>query len=80
MKRLKEDKRRHCNSLLYIRNVSDTVKDYFKAYCAKRGKTMSQVIKDFMKDSVNAEMTIQRDMRKAKDREERTSDEVHGDN
>ena len=37
---------------LFIRNLPTHIKDHFKAYCAKRGMNMTQVIVDFMRACV----------------------------
>ena len=37
---------------LYIRGIPVNLKNYFKAYCAKRGKTMSSLIVSFMREVV----------------------------
>jgi hypothetical protein len=44
-KKKKKDQR---TSTLYIRYVPANLKAYFKAYCAKREKTMADVIVEFM--------------------------------
>lgn len=37
----------------YIRGIPVTLKNYFKAYCAKRGITMSSMIVKYMKEVVS---------------------------
>jgi len=51
---MKLKKKNQRTSTLYIRYIPATLKSYFKAYCAKREKTMSDVIVDFMKDVTNS--------------------------
>lgn len=41
------EKTKHAS--LYIREIPPETKRRFKAHCAKRGKTMTQIIVDFMK-------------------------------
>ena len=50
---MKVKKKNLRTSALYIRYIPATLKSYFKAYCAKREKTMSDVIVDFMKEVTN---------------------------
>jgi hypothetical protein len=38
--------------VLYIRLIPENIKNYFRAYCVKRGKTMREVIIDFMKQTI----------------------------
>lgn len=39
-------------SILYIRGVPFEVKAHFKAYCAKRGKSMTDVIVELMRRQI----------------------------
>jgi hypothetical protein len=56
MKKPKKDQR---TSTLFIRYIPVEVKLFFKAHCAKRGKTMSQVVIKFMKDSVRTDQEVE---------------------
>jgi hypothetical protein len=43
-------KKEQTYSVLYIRHIPTSLKSYFKAYCAKREKTMNEVIITYMKE------------------------------
>lgn len=45
-KKIKDNKR----GTLLVRHIPTTIKDFYKAYCAKRGKTMSQDIISHIRD------------------------------
>jgi len=47
-------------SVLYIQLIPAHIKSYFKAYCAKREKTMNDIILDFMRSVVLAEQNGQK--------------------
>jgi hypothetical protein len=49
MKPKKKDQRTSC---LYIKYIPANLKSYFKAYCAMRDKTMSDVIIEYMRQTV----------------------------
>jgi len=49
MKRKKKEQRTSC---LYIRHIPSSLKSYFKACCAMRGKTMSDMIIEYMQQTV----------------------------
>jgi cysteinyl-tRNA synthetase len=38
--------------VLYVRNIPTDIKNFFKAYCDKRGLSMREVILRFMRESV----------------------------
>lgn len=40
------------DATLYIRDMPRGVKDHFKAYCDRRGKTMREVILTFMRERI----------------------------
>jgi plasmid stability protein len=40
---------------IIVRNIPKEVRNAFKAWCAKEGKTMTEAIKKFMEDSVRRE-------------------------
>ena len=44
-----------CMAVLNMRNIPDRLKNDFKAYCAKQGKTMQEVILAFMRRAVAKE-------------------------
>lgn len=39
--------------VLFIRNVPTDLKAFFKAYCARRGITMTEAIIEFMEEKVS---------------------------
>lgn len=41
---------------LYIRLIPENIKNYFKAYCAMRGKSMSEVIVAYMRQTLRDEL------------------------
>jgi len=57
---MKVKKRTSC---LYIKNIPANLKSYFKAYCAKREKTMSEIIIEFMKKVSQITYEIEREQR-----------------
>jgi hypothetical protein len=54
----KKPKRTTC---LYIKNISTTLKNYYKAYCAKKGVTMADDILRHMKDVTSTARQIDED-------------------
>lgn len=44
---------------LYLRGISNDVKNHFKAYCAKRGITMTDKIEDLMRQTVKKDSTLE---------------------
>ena len=49
----KADKPVPREAVIYIRSIPRDVKDQFKAWCAKRGYTMTEMVEHFMRRSVN---------------------------
>jgi len=49
---MKVKKKDQCTSTLYIRYIPANLKSYFKAYCAMRDKTMSDMIIEYMRQTV----------------------------
>lgn len=43
---------------VYIRHVPREVKDHFKAYCAKRGITMADMITKMMREKIQKDSTL----------------------
>lgn len=44
------------DATLYIRDMPRGVKDHFKAYCDRRGKTMREVILAFMRERIQKDV------------------------
>jgi len=44
---------------LFLRGISMDVKNHFKAYCAKRGKTMTEKIEEMMREAVKKDSKIE---------------------
>lgn len=44
---------------IYLRKVPANLRNYFKAACMKRGKSMKGVILEFMKDYIDATNKVQ---------------------
>jgi len=63
MKTKKKDQR---TSTLYIRYIPATLKSYFKAYCAKREKTMSEIIINFMQQTVFTAQQVDQEIGRVK--------------
>lgn len=53
-----KQKRKTRKSTIYIRGISDTVKDHFKAWCARRHMTMSHAIETLMRLTANQDDPI----------------------
>ncbi len=45
-------------STLYIRHVPREVKDHFKAYCAKRGITMADMVTEMMREKIRKDSEL----------------------
>lgn len=54
--RISKDRKRSGSELIYIRNMSPDLKKAFKAKCAKRGKTMREVVLDMMHGYVTGDI------------------------
>jgi hypothetical protein len=48
-------------SCLYVHNVPANLKSYFKAFCAKQEKTMTQVVLEYMRECTRAARQVDRD-------------------
>lgn len=46
---------------IFIRNISKDIKDLFKAWCARRGVSMTRAIESYMKDRIKEDRDLQRD-------------------
>lgn len=44
---------------LYVRNVPREVKDHFKAYCAKRGTTMADMLTKLMREAIRKDNKLE---------------------
>lgn len=53
---------------LFLRNIPAEVRDQFKAYCARRGVSMTRVLVDYMRELIDqdAELNLQKNRKKKK--------------
>lgn len=66
-KKNKKEKVRTC--ALYIRGIPVNLKNYFRAHCIKREKTMSEVIMDFMKQVTSCDRQTDKEIKHKQERE-----------
>ncbi len=58
MGKRKIEKYEHKTGVLFIRNLRTHIKDQFKAYCARRGKSMTEMIENFMLKALEDEIKL----------------------
>ena len=78
---VKKKKKPQRNGIIYVRLIPDNVKNYFKAYCAKRGKSMSEVLIEFMERTVSIAQKVDRQQeREQREADQKTDEDNDNDN